>query len=44
MQFDNGQDFKLNVLGGTMLEKALAGREQVDGLEALVDFLRTAPR
>jgi hypothetical protein len=39
-----GQDYKLMVLGGTLLENALAGGEQVDGLQALVAFLRTAPR
>ena len=39
-----GQDFKLMVLGGTLLGNALAGGEQVDGLQALVTFLRTAPR
>ena len=39
-----GQDFKLMVLGGTLFENALAGGEQVDGLQALVAFLRTAPR
>jgi hypothetical protein len=39
-----GQDFKLMVLGGTMLENALAGGEQVDGLQALVAFLRTKAR
>jgi hypothetical protein len=40
----NGQEFKLMVLGGTLLENALAGGDQVDGLQALVAFLRTAPR
>jgi len=39
-----GQDYKLMVLGGTLLENALAGGDQVDGLQALVAFLRTAPR
>jgi len=39
-----GEDYKLLVLGGTMLEDSLAGRDQVDGLGALVAFLRTAPR
>jgi hypothetical protein len=39
-----GQDYKLMVLGGTLFENALAGGEQVDGLQALVAFLRTAPR
>lgn len=39
-----GEDYKLLVLGGTMLENALAGGDQVDGLGALVAFLRRAPR
>ena len=39
-----GQDFKLMVLGGTLFENALAGGEQIDGLQALVTFLRTASR
>jgi len=39
-----GEDYKLLVLGGTMIEDALAGSGQVDGLGALVGFLRTAPR
>ena len=39
-----GEDYKLLVLGGTMLENSLAGSDQVDGLGALVAFLRTAPR
>ncbi|HZI45396.1 MAG TPA: hypothetical protein VFD53_09260 [Ilumatobacter sp.] len=39
-----GQDYKLLVLGGNMLENALAGSDQVDGLGALVEFLRKAPR
>jgi hypothetical protein len=37
-----GQDYKLMVLGGTLIENALAGAAQVDGLQALVGFLRTA--
>jgi hypothetical protein len=39
-----GQDYKVLVLGGTIFENALAGGEQKDGLQALVAFLRTAPR
>jgi hypothetical protein len=39
-----GQDYKLLVLGGTMFENALAGTDQVDGLQALVAFLRSAKR
>jgi hypothetical protein len=39
-----GQDYRLSVLGGTMLEDALAGSEQLDGLQALAAFLRTPPR
>ena len=33
-----GQDYKLLVLGGNMLENTLAGSGQVDGLGALVEF------
>ena len=44
IRFDaKGERYKLMVLGGTMLENALAGSEQIDGLQALVAFLRTAP-
>jgi len=39
-----GEDYKLLVLGGTIIENSLAGTDQVDGLGALVAFLRTAPR
>jgi hypothetical protein len=39
-----GEDYKLMVLGGTLFENALAGGEQVDGLQALVTFLRSAGR
>jgi hypothetical protein len=39
-----GEDYKLMVLGGTMFENALAGSGQVDGLQALVAFLKTAPK
>lgn len=39
-----GQDYKLMVLGGTLMENALAGTDQVDGLQALVAFLRSARR
>jgi len=39
-----GEDYKLLVLGGTIIENTLAGTDQVDGLGALVAFLRTAPR
>jgi hypothetical protein len=39
-----GEDYKLTVIGGTLFENALAGNDQVDGLQALVQFLRTAPR
>jgi hypothetical protein len=37
-----GQDYKMAVLGGTMFENKLAGGAQVDGLQALVGFLRSA--
>jgi hypothetical protein len=39
-----GEKYKLAVLGGTMLENALAGGAQVDGVQALAAFLRTAKR
>ena len=39
-----GEDYKLMVLGGTLFENALAGGGQVDGLQALVTFLRSAPK
>lgn len=39
-----GEKYKFLVLGGTLFENALAGEGQIDGLQALVGFLRTAPR
>ena len=39
-----GEKYKLNVLGGNMLEDKLAGGAQADGLQAVVGFLQTAPR
>jgi hypothetical protein len=39
-----GEKYKLSVLGGTMLENALAGGAQVDGVQALAAFLRNAKR
>lgn len=39
-----GEKYKLMVSGGTMFENALVGKSQADGLQALVAFLRTAPR
>lgn len=39
-----GQKYKMNVLGGTIIENALAGGDQQTGLQMLVAFLRTAPR
>ena len=39
-----GEDYKLMVLGGTLVENALAGGAQVDGLQALAGFLRQAKR
>jgi hypothetical protein len=38
----NGRKYKWMTLGGTMLENALAGDAQLDGLAALVDFIRAA--
>lgn len=37
-----GEDYRFTVLGGTLTENALAGRDQVSGLDALIGFLRTA--
>jgi hypothetical protein len=39
-----GDKYKLNVLGGTIIENALAGGDQISGLQMLIAFLRTAPR
>jgi hypothetical protein len=39
-----GEKYKLNILGGNMLENALAGDGQLQGLGAVVDFLRRAKR
>jgi hypothetical protein len=39
-----GEKYKLNVLGGNMLEDKLAGGAQADGLQVLARFLQTAPR
>ncbi len=38
----NGRKWKLMVLGGNLLEDALSGPTQRAGLEALLDFLRSA--
>jgi hypothetical protein len=37
-----GEKYKLSILGGNMLENALAGDGQLQGLNAIVDFLRRA--
>jgi hypothetical protein len=37
-----GERYKLNILGGNLLENALAGDGQLRGLGAVVDFLRRA--
>ena len=37
-----GEKYKLNILGGNLLENALAGDGQKHGLDALVGFLRRA--
>lgn len=37
-----GEKYKLNILGGNLLENALAGDGQLGGLDALVAFLRRA--
>ena len=39
-----GEKYKLNILGGNVLENALAGDGQLQGLAAVVDFLRRAQR
>jgi hypothetical protein len=39
-----GEKYKLNVLGGNMIEDKLAGGAQADGLQTLARFLQTAPR
>ena len=39
-----GQKYKLMVLGGNVLEDALSGPTQNQGLEALIAFLRSAKR
>lgn len=37
-----GEKYKLNILGGNLLENVLAGDGQLGGLDALVAFLRRA--
>lgn len=37
-----GEDYRLTVLGGTLIENALAGSAQLTGLDALIEFLRAA--
>lgn len=39
-----GEKYKLNILGGNMLENALASDGHLQGLNAVVDFLRRAKR
>ncbi len=40
----HGRKYKWMILGGTLLENALAGAEQVSGLGALVEFIRASKR
>ena len=39
-----GQKYKFMALGGTMIENAMASGGQIEGLEAVVEFLRAVPR
>lgn len=39
-----GEKYKFKVLGGTLIENALASGGQVEGLTAVVEFLRRAKR
>jgi hypothetical protein len=39
-----GKKYKVEAMGGTMVENALTSGGQVDGLTAVVDFLRAAQR
>jgi hypothetical protein len=39
-----GEKYKFKVLGGTLIENALASGGQVEGLTAVVEFLRAVPR
>ncbi len=39
-----GQNYKFMALGGTMIENAMASGGQIEGLEAVVEFLRAVPR
>lgn len=39
-----GQKYKFKALGGTLIENALASGGQVEGLSAVVEFLRAAQR
>jgi hypothetical protein len=39
-----GQKYKFQILGGTMIENALASGGQIEGLTAVIEFLRGARR
>lgn len=39
-----GQKYKFKALGGTSIENALASGGQIEGLTAVIDFLRSAQR
>lgn len=39
-----GQKYKFEILGGTMIENALASGGQIEGLTAVMDFLSSARR
>ncbi len=39
-----GQKYKFMALGGTMIENAFASGGQIEGLTAVVEFLRAVPR
>lgn len=39
-----GEKYRFMMLGGTMLENALAGDRQVAGVHAIADFLRRSPQ
>ncbi len=37
-----GEKYKFKVLGGTLMENALASGGQIEGLDAVIEFLRSA--
>ena len=38
-----GEEHRYSVIGGNVVENAMAGADQLDGLTALVEFLRRCP-